>query len=263
MKNLLIHSMAEFSSLTIPILSAVGAKAIAEIGLEHGGNTGLLIDYAQSVGGRVHSLDSDMNAIVKARQSWGDQATFVHSRSLDGIPQIAGIDAWFIDGDHNWYTVINELRAIRKRSRQDRKPMLAFLHDVCWPCARRDCYYDPSSIPEAFTHPHDWEAGVVMDDPSLQPWGFRGNGVFAWAEAEGGARNGVLTAVEDFIDEEGGAFDFHCVRAVFGLGILVAHNHPFRNDIADKLEPFADNDMIIALEENRLRNYLEVLRLTA
>ena len=69
--------------------------------------------------------------------------------------------------------------------------------------------------------------------------------------------------MEDFIDEEGGAFDFHCVKAVFGLGILVAHNHPFRNDIADKLEPFTDNDMIIALEENRLRNYLEVLRLTA
>lgn len=40
--NLLIHSMAEFASITLPILLAADVHDITEIGAEHGGNTCVL-----------------------------------------------------------------------------------------------------------------------------------------------------------------------------------------------------------------------------
>ena len=46
-----------------------------------------------------------------------------------------------IDGDHNYYTVSEELRLIAERARTAPLPLLLF-HDVCWPHARRDDYFD-------------------------------------------------------------------------------------------------------------------------
>ena len=48
-------------------------------------------------------------------------------------------------------------------------------------------------------------------------------GYFAWAQHEGGPRNGVLTAIEDFLEEKhhsGRELGFAEIPAVFGLGIL-------------------------------------------
>lgn len=50
--------------------------------------------------------------------------------SLDAIPTLETMDVWIIDGDHNWYTVSNELELIRKKSKEEKKPLLIFLHDV-------------------------------------------------------------------------------------------------------------------------------------
>ena len=72
--------------------------------------------------------------------------------------------------------------------------MLVFLHDVHWPCARRDFYYAPERIPTEFRQPYDYEGGAVPGHSALvRGGGFRGAGQFAWAVREGGPQNGVLT----------------------------------------------------------------------
>ena len=52
-----------------------------------------------------------------------------------------------IDGDHNYWTVSEELRLIGERAAGADLPLLLF-HDVCWPHARRDDYFDAEQIPE-------------------------------------------------------------------------------------------------------------------
>ena len=52
-----------------------------------------------------------------------------------------------IDGDHNYFTVSEELRLIGERAPGAELPLLLF-HDVCWPHGRRDDYFDAELIPE-------------------------------------------------------------------------------------------------------------------
>ncbi len=263
MADLLIHSMAEFSDLILDALRVADARDVVEIGAEYGGMTSLLADHLAGVGGRLTSIDPapkpDFLRWVGTRPEVAHRA----EPSLTALPSVAAADAWLIDGDHNWYTVYNELHAIGDACGRDGKPLLAFLHDVAWPCARRDRYYAPDAIPSEFRHPHSFDAGALPGAPGLVAGrGFRGMGQFAWACHEGGARNGVLTAIEDFAEERrtaGRPLAFCEVPAVFGLGILFDLDAPWGEAMAELVVPFHDNKLLATLERNRLANYLQVI----
>ena len=263
MSDLLIHSMSEFSDIILDALALAGAREIAEIGAEFGGMSSLLADFAAAEDGRLTSIDPSPKPEFIA---WAaEQSHFRHIArpSLEAFDDLSGIDAWVVDGDHNWFTVYHELKAIDAACRRDGKPLLAFLHDVAWPCGRRDFYYAPERIPAEFRHPCDFEGGVVLGQPDVVPGrGFRGMGQFAVALHEGGPRNGVLTAVEDFVEEvraEGRGIGFAEIPAVFGLGILFDTGAAWGERLAELVVPFHDNRLLRSLEHNRLRNYLAVL----
>ena len=129
-----------------------------------------------------------------------------------------------MDGDHNYYTVLNESKRIAERMNKSGRPFLALYHDVGWPWARRDLYYDPARIPASHLHPHVWNRGVTVDNPGTIEGGFRGEGCWACAEHEGGPANGVLTAIEDFSVGREEELTWACVPAVFGLGLLYSRN---------------------------------------
>jgi Methyltransferase domain len=263
MTDLLIHSMLEFKTLIAPALALCQVKRVVEIGAEHGGMSAILAQFTATGKGQLISIDP---APSTAFCDWIEQTRnvlHIAKPSLEVIEQQHNIDAWFIDGDHNWYTVLHELNEIRSVSERDSKPLLAFLHDVSWPCARRDCYYAPARIPPEYLHRHSFEGGVSLDSDHLHlNRGFRGNGHFAWAEFEGGPRNGVLTAVEDFVAQQselGRELAWVCVPAVFGLGVLFDCDAPWAGSLADLLAPWHQNPLLMSLEENRLRNYLAVI----
>jgi hypothetical protein len=252
--------MAEFASLTLPILETVNAKTIAEIGSEHGGNTKLLAEWLQPRNGKLISIDpAPSTAFHDLIQQTGEVITHVPKLSLDAIADTRNIDVWFIDGDHNWYTVYNELLQVAAQAQSEQRPLLIFLHDVSWPCARRDFYYAPDRIPEDFRLPHTWDLGIHIHSKELTQGGFRGEGVFAMATTQGGPQNGVLTAVEDFVALHPEDFYWAFIPAVFGLGVLFHRNHPQAQAIAQILAPLHENNLLAKLEENRLANYLAVI----
>jgi len=263
MSDLLIHSMSEFSEIIVGSLGIAGAIEIAEIGAEFGGMSAVLADFVAAEGGRLTSIDPCPKPEFLEWAAGREHFRHVARPSLEAIGDQAGVDAWLIDGDHNWYTVYNELKQIEAVCRRDSKPLLVFLHDIAWPWARRDLYYAPDQIPAEFRQPYDYDGGVVLGCPELVPnRGFRGMGQFAAAIREGGPRNGVLTAVEDFIDEVrggGGSIAFAEIPAVFGLGVLFDTNAAWSEDLSGHLIPFHENRLLRSLEENRLRNYLAVL----
>jgi hypothetical protein len=134
------------------------------------------------------------------------------------------------------------------------------LHDVAWPCARRDMYYAPDALPDEALHPHSFELGSLPDVPEAVRGGFRGGGSFALALHEGGPGNGILTAIEDFLEGRDDLTFVH-VPAVFGLGVIYQREAPYAERLAELLGPFDDNPLLAKLERNRVDLYMRVIEL--
>ena len=199
-----------------PLLDAAQARTVLEIGTGDGATTRLLLARAARCGGCVHSVDIEETAETHLlREQSGSSFTFHNGFSIDVIPRITDIDAVLIDGDHNWHTVLGELRAIAALAQAF---PLVLLHDVAWPYGRRDMYYSPSSIPPSFRHPYERKGlrpGLVDTAPN---GGF--NPDLYNALHEGGPRNGVRTAIEDWLAETTVSPRFLVMPGLHGLGIL-------------------------------------------
>ncbi len=92
------------------------------------------------------------------------------------------------------------------------------MHDVDFPYAERDMYYFPDTIPEEHRQPMG-NGGVAMGQPDLVEGGGLNAGSHT-ALAAGGPRNGVMTAVNDFLSEVEAPVTFTSVIGFFGLGVL-------------------------------------------
>jgi hypothetical protein len=258
--DLLLHSMAEFHDVILPALEAAGARDLVEIGSEAGTMTQSLLDYAARAGGTLLCVDPAPGPEVAPLLDRALHARLLRATGVAAIPRLEA-DAWIVDGDHNWYTVYHESCAIWDRAQATGRPFLAFYHDVGWPWARRDLYYAPDAIPAEFVHPHDWDRGVTLDDPGTIDGGFRGLGNWACACHEGGPKNGVLTAIEDFAAGKEDTLVYAHVPAVFGLGVLFDRTAPWAEAVASVVAPYHRNPLLARLERNRLECYLRVIAL--
>lgn len=204
-----------------PALDLLQPQVVVEIGSDYGPNTRNLLEFCQKSGAKLHVIDpAPKYDVAEWNSQYGDVAVFHQSLSLDILPSIEKFDVVLIDGDHNWYTVFNELKLIEDRSREDSRPFpLILLHDVGWPYGRRDSYYDPDNIPEDYRQPYD-RKGMRTGIAELVDEGGLNRG-FPNALREGGPRNGVLTAVEDFLDQSEQKIELVRVQGIYGLGILV------------------------------------------
>lgn len=261
--TLLLHSMSEFADIILAALDAAEARHVCEIGAEFGGMSNMVAGFVGGHGGRLTSIDPAPKAEFLDWIETVPHAAHVARPSLEAIPEVADVDAWLVDGDHNWYTVYHELKAIDAACARDGKPLLAFLHDVAWPCGHRDLYYAPAQIPEAFRHAHSYDSGALPGQNALAfQRGFRGMGAFAFACHEGGPRNGVKAAINDFIQEKlaaGVALAYAEIPAVFGLGVLFALDAPWSERVADIVLPYHQNKLIARIDANRIANYLAVI----
>jgi hypothetical protein len=144
---------------------------------------------------------------------------FHQDLSLNVLGTLPPVDAALIDGDHNWYTVIGELRLLASVASGAGQPLpLLVLHDVGWPYGRRDLYYDPDTIPEEFRQPFR-RAGMRPGRSELVADGGMSAGL-ANATHEGGPRNGVMTALDDFLAELDERYRLVEVPGYFGLAIV-------------------------------------------
>ncbi len=130
-------------------------------------------------------------------------------RLLNALPRIEQPDLVILDDDPNWYTITQALRGIERQARRDGRPMpVVVIRGISGPFARRDGYRDPESIPAADRH-------------ELAPGDHDG---LRKAAPTGGERNGVLTALEDFVRDAQGSIDLLALPGFGGLGWLVPHD---------------------------------------
>jgi cephalosporin hydroxylase len=241
-----------WESVVHPLLLASGASRVVEIGALRGDTTVRLVrDLGE--GSQLHVIDPlpDFDPGVHERAFPG-QYIFHRALSLEVLDEIPPMDAALIDGDHNWYTVINELRSLARVARDGGKGLpLMILHDVGWPYARRDLYYDPSNIPPEHRQPYE-QAGINRRTDELKKdGGF--NRTLHHAIAPDGPRNGVMTAVDDFLDEYDEEVRLVVLPIYYGLAIIASSElleaRPALRALLDRLESSEGRGELLELSE--------------
>jgi len=237
-------SLAQSAELLLSCLDAAGARSVVEVGAFAGDLTRVLVSWAAEHDATVTAVDPAPQPDLEALQG----IELVRRTSLDALPEIPLPDAVIIDGDHNYFTVREELRLIGERAPGAALPLLLF-HDVCWPHGRRDDYHDANSIPSEFRHPvADGKGGLFPGDAGLR------RGALPYprsADQEGGSRNGVLTAVEDFVAERE-RLRLVVVPVFFGFGAVWHLDAPWSDAVGARLDPFDRNPVLERLEDNRV-----------
>ena len=202
-----------------PVIDAVAANRIVEIGALRGETTTRMLERLGPEC-ELHVIDPvPQFDPAEHERAFPGRYHFHLGTSLDVLPHLPPADVALIDGDHNWYTVYHELGVLAETARQAGKllPVLV-LHDVTWPYGRRDLYYAPERIPAEFRQPYR-RAGMRPGRSALVGNGGM-NRDMANADHEGGPRNGVMTAVDDFVAEHPSQLRVVVVPIFYGLAIV-------------------------------------------
>ncbi len=239
-------SLINNGELVTACLDIVRPRSVVEIGAYAGDLTSFLVSWAEPSQARVLAVDpSPQDELVELARQRPD-VELIQETSHEALAHLPIADAYVIDGDHNYYTVSEELRLIKERAEERPLPFLMF-HDVAWPHARRDDYFDPELIPEEFRQPTAEGGGLFpgVDEPQQGglPYKFP-------ASKEGGPRNGVLTAVEDFVRSQSG-LRLAILPAFFGLGVVWHEAAPYGEELERQLAPLDRNPIMERLEANR------------
>jgi glycosyltransferase involved in cell wall biosynthesis len=137
-----------------------------------------------------------------------EEAVREHGGSVHrGGEELAGVTApqlAFVHGEPNWHAVSERLDRLAAMARAGSAPLaLTLVHGVDWPTGRRDAYPNPAAVPIGARQPHGTEGDVerALDAHDL--------------------RNGVMTAVEDFLADAADELELLHVPGFGGTAILV------------------------------------------
>jgi hypothetical protein len=248
------YSLANVRELLTGCLEIADARSVIEIGSDRGLLTAELLDWA--AGEReIVAVDPAPHSDLEALEREHPELNLIRDTSHEVLREVELSDAIVLDGDHNYYTLSGELEIIGERADGREFPLLLF-HDVIWPHARRDSYYVPDRIPSEHRQPLVEDASVVPGEPGVAEAGLP----LKWAaEREGGERNGVLTAIEDFIAEHD-HLELVTVPAFFGFGVVWSRNREWAERLNEYLAVWNDNPVLARLEANRIEHLVERLR---
>lgn len=240
----LLHN-AEF---VVGCLDAVGARSVVEVGAFMGELTRLLLRWAETAGASVIAIDTAPHPDLETLEPAHDNLRLIRETSHAALGELAPADAIILDGDHNYYTVSEELRIVAERAAEEQRRLpLLLLHDIGWPHGRRDDYYVPERVPAEHRQPLATE-GLYPGEPGTYHGGIPCDNP---AAHEGGPRNGVLTAIEDFISSHE-RLRLAIVPAFFGLGVVWDTTGPHHDALAKVVSTWDRNPLLQRMEDNRV-----------
>lgn len=190
--------------------------------------------------------------------------TLYNENSLKKLDDFQDYDAIFIDGNPNWYTVYNELNIVEKNCK---KFPLIFVCNSSFPHERRDTYYYFDCIPFNYQHVHSKNL-VIFQDIHDKSKRITIKDDDYHAIYQNSQKNGVLTAIEDYIKTTTLNVDKTLVDSETGIQLVYFKNHPLFERFL-KLEntnKFHNlyvrneylNRFVVDLLENNANNFSEI-----
>ena len=244
------YSLENVAEIMQPCLEARGTETLLEIGSFAGELTESLLEWGTPRGVKISTVEPLPPEELRGVVSRHPELTLIEDTGVGALEGLDGLpDTIIIDGDHNYYTLSEELKIIGERAPRAEMPLLMF-HDVCWPHARRDTYYEPDRIPEDQRQPLVHNEGIAPGIKGTAEWGLP----FVWAAAEeGGEKNGTMTAIEDFIADKPG-IELAVVPAFFGFGVMWHRDSPWAAAVERVVAPYDRHPVLERMEGNRVEH---------
>ncbi len=245
-----------WESIIRPLFEKIKPNYIVEIGSEKGVNTANILAYCEENAAHMTAIDPHPQFDVEEfKVRYQEKFEIYTDLSLNILPLLYDYDFILLDGDHNWYSLFNELKIIENNFENKKFPMV-ILHDIGWPYSRRDLYYNPENIPFPFRQAYT-QLGISPEQEQLTvEGGFNPhlyNSIY-----ENNPKNGVLTAIEDFISESNIEFSFIEIYGFHGLGILFPKNEELENFVHDVINK---SNIVSILEKERIKLSIDNLEL--
>lgn len=200
----------------------------------------------------VLAYDAEFTAI-DANESHPSIAT-INDYPLNALALQGNYDAIFINDDPNWYTLYNELNIIKNTNEEF---PLVFICNSRFPNKRRDSYSNPEIIPQEYRQKYVKNLPICYNNKKI----IIEDGYYH-ACNEKTPKNGVLTAIEDFIGENPtiGIMDMNFIEEI----IILYPKNTISSIRINKTESEIEDDRIEydglsdKLVENQLLvNYIE------
>jgi GT2 family glycosyltransferase len=214
-----------------PILRGLQPRTIVTIG------AGLaavrrLLGWCEANGASVHSIEP---IPLYPDPAWEKEFPSRVSRhrgpSVEVLRRLGPFDLVLADDEPNWHTTFGLLHTIEERCLRQPFPFpVVLVSGIGWPYGRRDRYSHPGAIPAEDRQPMR-RGGLrpgstaVLDRGGLNPH-------FYHALQEGGPRNGVLTAVEDFLSQARHQLEMSTTPGFHGLAVLARQALQTENALA-------------------------------
>jgi len=217
--------LAEVRSMIIGTLEAAGVDRVRIVGHLDTRVDQMLGAYCRSNGSRLEKVDCVLP---------------MHARSIGNETC-----AWILPEMPNYHAAYCQFSAVRAICVIQGTPMLVLVPHLAGALARRDHYFEDADVPEAWRHPA--EACEVRGEAAER------------AITRGGLRNGALTAIEDFAEEqwdEGAALAWTRLPRIGGFCAMFDIDAHWAAQLACSLARFNTGSMVAAMSEQELRDYL-------
>ena len=138
MAALLLHSVEEFDEVIFELLERARPRSVLEIGAETGAFSERLLARCDGIGARFTSIDPHPPEHLMRRAQSSTTFDLVVGLSLPYLRKHGcEHDFVLIDGDHNYFTVSNELELVHASWATHATDGTIVLHDLGLPSARR------------------------------------------------------------------------------------------------------------------------------
>ncbi|GAB4318005.1 MAG: hypothetical protein Kow0019_19380 [Methanobacteriaceae archaeon] len=232
------------------ILDGINPNKIIEIGVDKGENTKNILEYCSKNNCDLISIDPNPDSsVIELEYEYKERFKLFRDLSLNVLSDLEEAQVYLIDGDHNWYTVYHELLTIQNKSKE--LFPLIFLHDIEWPYDKRDLYYNPKNIPPKYRHEYAKKGIELYSTKLIEEGGY--NSSFNNALVSGTEKNGVLTAIIDFLNQSHYDLKFIKIKGFHGLGIIYDKNLYLQNQ---NFKKSIDN---LKYSLNKLESYINSL----
>ena len=107
-------SIVNAAELVFGCLDAAGARSVAEVGAFHGKSTRELLDWARARRRAGAGDRPDPEPALRELADERPELELIERTSHEALGEL-DVDAVILDGDHNYYTLSEELRLISER----------------------------------------------------------------------------------------------------------------------------------------------------